>query len=62
MARNENEIRETIGSVAGELAALAKEIDDEFLVHMISMVVLAANKQVMIELDRADADQLSILH
>ncbi|MEM9107499.1 MAG: hypothetical protein AAGC96_17775 [Pseudomonadota bacterium] len=62
MARDENDIRETIGSVAGELAILAKEIDDQFLLHLISMVVIAANKQVMIELDKADPDQLSILH
>lgn len=62
MARNENDIRETIGDIAGELAILAKEIDDQFLLHLISMVVIAANKQVMIELDKADPDQLSILH
>ena len=62
MARNENEIRETIGNVAGELANLAKEIDDMFLLHLISMVVIAANKQAMIALDKADPEQLSILH
>ena len=62
MARNENDIRETIGSIAAELATLAKEIDDQFLLHLISMVVIAANKQAMNELDKADPDQLSLLH
>lgn len=62
MARDENEVREIIGKVAVELAELAKEIEDQFLLHLISMVMIAANKQAMIEIDNADADQLSILH
>ena len=62
MARDENEIREIIGNVSVELAELAKEIDDKFLLHLISMVMIAANKQAMIEIDNADTDQLSILH
>lgn len=62
MARDENEIREIIGNVSVELAELAKEIDDKFLLHLISMVMIAANKQAMIEIDKADTDQLSILH
>ncbi|MCP4315854.1 MAG: hypothetical protein GY789_07480 [Hyphomicrobiales bacterium] len=62
MARDENEIREIISNVAVELAGLAKEIDDQFLLHLISMVMIAANKQAMIEIDNADTDQLSLLH
>ncbi|MEM6464671.1 MAG: hypothetical protein AAF724_22455 [Pseudomonadota bacterium] len=62
MARDEEEIRETIGAVAGELAELAKEIDDQFLLHLISMVMIASNKRALIEIDKADTEQLSMLH
>ncbi|MEX3008928.1 hypothetical protein [Hoeflea sp. TYP-13] len=62
MARNENEVREIIGNTAVELIELAKEIDDQFLLHLISMVMIAANKQAMIEIDKADGEDLLILH